>query len=311
MIAVGVDMSKDCLEVFIEGASATVQVANTRSGIGRLVKRLLAMDTPRIMVEATGGYELALIGACLDAGLWICRINPRQARDFAKGTGQLAKTDAIDARLLAMMVGVLADKLYPEEPTPPWRRDLRDLLRRHRQVVKILQAQQQQFAMASALIRKHMRGTINRLIRERDALAAAINALRHEHATPAIQAKKGAGPLFQATLLAELPELGHLSRQQISKLVGVAPLNHDSGKTKGKRCILGGRAVVRQALYMATLSSVRWDPDMRAHYTQLRARGKVAKVALVACMRKLLGIINAKRRDELEAEANAAVAMAA
>ncbi len=309
MIAVGVDMSKDCLEVFIEGASATVQVANTRSGIGRLVKRLLAMDTPRIMVEATGGYELALIGACLDAGLWVCRFNPRQARDFAKGTGQLAKTVTIDARLLAMIVGVLADKLYRKNPH---RRGgvISRPLRRHRQVVEILQAQQQQFAMASALMHKHMRGTINRLIRERDALAAAIDALRHEPAPPAIQAKKGAGPLFQATLLAELPELGHLSRQQISKLVGVAPLNHDSGKMKGKRCILGGRAVVRQALYMATLSSVRWDPDMRAHYTQLRARGRWPN-RMVACMRKLLGIINAKRRDELEAEANAAVAMAA
>jgi transposase len=129
-----------------------------------------------------------------------------------------------------------------------------------------------------------------------------MKALIQMHATPALRSSKGLGPVFQATVLALLPELGHLDRKQIAKLNGVAPMNRDSGQGQGKRRIRGGRAPVRVALYMATLSAVRWDPLMKAHYQQLRARGKLAKVALVACMRKLLGIINARRRDELRAE---------
>ena len=157
--------------------------------------------------------------------------------------------------------------------------------------------------MTDAVIRPLMRRTLAALQREQKAVDASMKALVQEHATPAVGSSKGLGPMFQATMLSLMPELGELSRQQVAKLVGVAPMNRDSGQTQGKRRIQGGRAEVRVALYMATLSAVRWDPPMKAHYQQLRARGKLAKVALVACMRKLLGIVNARRRDELRMDA--------
>jgi len=157
-------------------------------------------------------------------------------------------------------------------------------------------------------IRVLMKKTIAALQREQAVIDAQIKTLLHTHATPALRSSKGLGPVFQASMLALLPELGHLRRQQIAKLAGVAPHNRDSGQTQGKRSIYGGRPDVRVALYMATLSAVRWNPEMKAHYQQLRARGKVAKVALVACMRKLLTIVNARRRDEIKAhEAHAAM----
>ena len=200
------------------------------------------------------------------------------------------------------MARLFADRLRPYVAPPPWQRELRDWLRRRGQVVVLLQTQKQQAAMAPASVRKLAARTAAALARELAAIEKTIKALIHEHATPALRSSKGLGPVFQATVLALLPELGHLDRREIAKLTGVAPMNRDSGQGQGKRRIRGGRAPVRVALYMATLSAVRWDPTMKAHYQQLRARGKLAKVALVACMRKLLGIINARRRDELRAE---------
>ena len=203
------------------------------------------------------------------------------------------------------MARLFADRLRPYVAPPSWQRQLRDWLRRRGQVVVLLQAQKQQAAMAPASVRKLAARTIAALARELAAIERTIKTLINEHATPALRSSKGLGPVFQATVLALLPELGHLDRRQIAKLTGVAPMNRDSGQGQGKRRIRGGRAPVRVALYMATLSAVRWDPMMKAHYQQLRARGKLAKVALVACMRKLLGIINARRRDELRAEGSA------
>ena len=224
---------------------------------------------------------------------------PAPARDFARATGELAKTDAIDARLLCLLSRLFADRY--EAPTP-WQRELRDWLRRRGQVVTTLQAQKQQTALTSPAVRKLMAYTVAALKRELCAIDRQMQALLEAHATPALQSSKGMGPIFQATSLALLPELGTLTRQQIAKLVGVAPMNRDSGQLYGKRRIRGGRAPVRVTLYMATLSAVRWDPTMRAHYYQrLRARGKLGKVALVACMRKLDTIVNARRRDELRA----------
>jgi transposase len=302
MTAVGIDVGKASLDLAVDGLSAVVRFSNTRSGIAKVVKRLQALGSPRVVVEATGGYEEPLLEACCEAGLWIARVNPRQARDFARATGELAKTDAIDARLLALMARLLCDRLRPHVVPPPWQCELRDWLRRRGQVVALLQAQKQQAAMASAPIRKLTRRTLAALARELAAIDRAMNALLKQHATSAVHSCKGLGPVFQATVLALLPELGHLDRRQIAKLAGVAPMNRDSGQGQGKRRIRGGRAPVRVALYMATLSAVRWDPTLRAHYQQLRARGKLGKVALVACMRKLLGIVNARRRDELRIE---------
>ena len=300
--AVGIDVGKAALDLAVDGVSGVVRFANNAAGIRKLVARLGRLDDPRIVVEATGGYEETLLEACCDAGLWICRANPRQARDFARATGELAKTDAIDAALLALMARLLHERLRRHEAPHPWQRERRDWLRRRGQVVVTLQAQKQQTALTSPAVRQLMARTIAALKRELAAIDAAMQALLKTHASPALRSAKGMGPIFQATSLALLPELGRLSRQQIAKLVGVAPMNRDSGQTTGKRRIRGGRAPVRVALYMATLSAVRWDPVMRAHYQQLRARGKLGKVALVACMRKLLTIVNARRRDELRAQ---------
>lgn len=308
MTAVGIDVGKAALDVAVDGVAGVVRFANSPAGIGKLLRHLRKIDDARIVVEATGGYEDALLEACCDAGLWAARVNPRQARDFARATGELAKTDAIDARLLAIMARLFHDRLRRYDAPAPWQRQLRDWLRRRGQVVVSLQAHKQQTALTSLAVRKLMASTITAIKRELTAIDRAIQALVKAHATPAMRSSKGMGPVFQATSLALLPELGRLSRQQIAKLVGVAPMNRDSGQSQGKRRIRGGRAPMRVALYMATLSAVRWDPTLRAHYQQLRARGKLGKVALVACMRKLLTIVNARRRDELRVEANAAIA---
>lgn len=302
MTAVGIDVGKATLDLAVDGKPDVARFANNRSGITKLVKRLQALGASRIVVEATGGYEEPLLEACFDASLWVARVNPRQARDFARATGELAKTDAIDARLLALMARLFADRLRPYVAAQPWQRELREWLRRRGQVVVVLQAQRQQAAMASSAVRALAARTVAALSRELAAIDRAVQALITQHATPALRSSKGLGPVFQASILALLPELGQLSRREIAKLVGVAPMNRDSGQGHGKRRIRGGRAPVRVALYMATLSAVRWDPTMKAHYQQLRARGKLGKVALVACMRKLLGIVNARRRDELRAQ---------
>lgn len=305
MTAVGIDVGKAALDVAIDGVIGVERYPNSPAGIRGLVRRLGKAHSPRVVVEATGGYEELVLEACCDAGIWVARINPRQARDFAKATGELAKTDAIDARLLALMGRMFGDRLRCHAAPAPWQRELRDWLRRRGQVVITLQAHKQQAAMAPASVRRLMDRTVSALRRELAAIDAAMQVLLREHASPAVRSAKGLGPIFQATMLSLLPELGHLSRRQIAKLVGVAPMNRDSGQSSGKRRIRGGRAPVRVALYMATLSAMRWDPTMRAHYQQLRARGKLAKVALVACMRKLLSIVNARRGEELRQLATA------
>ena len=306
MIAVGIDVSKEVLDLGLHREPKLQQYENTSAGIKRLVKAMLKLGEVRILVEATGGYEEAVLTACAKAGIWICRVNPRQARDFAKATGQLAKTDALDARVLAEMMSVLSDRLRRHEPPSEWGNELKSWLRRRNQVTEQIIANTQQLAMALPLIARGMKQTLAALRRERTVIDVAMKRLLAAHATPAIGSGKGMGPMFQTALLALLPELGHLDRRQIAKLVGVAPMNRDSGKHQGKRTIYGGRAQMRVALYMATLSAVRWDPELKAHYQQLRARGKIAKVALVACMRKMLGIVNARRRSELRMDSQMA-----
>ena len=306
MTAVGIDVGKASVDLAVFEQTNVERYDNTSRGIGRLVRQLQSLPDVRIVLEATGGYEQALLDACSEAGLWVARINPRQARDFARATGELAKTDAIDARILAMMAHLLIDRLRRYEPPSAWQRELRQWMQRRSQVVTVLQMQKQQALQAEGDVRKLITRTIGAITRELAAIDKAVRALIKPHVTAALQSNKGLGPVFQATALALLPELGTLSRRELAKLVGIAPMNRDSGQTKGKRRIRGGRAPVRTALYMATLSAVRWDPTMRAHYQQLRARGKLAKIALVACMRKLLTILNARRKQELIAEAAAA-----
>ena len=303
MTAVGIDVGKTALDVAIFGELKVHRFSNTIAGIRRLIRLLQDREDVRIVVEATGGYEEAVLAACAEAGLWIARVNPRQARHFARAIGQLAKTDNLDARMLAEMVQAFHARLRAHVPLAPWQAELRGWLRRRHQIIEAIQRTRQQLAMTLPAIRPLMKKTLIALQREQTLVDAAMKQLLQVHATPAMRSSKGLGPMFQASVLALLPELGQLRRQQIAKLVGVAPLNRDSGQSQGKRRIYGGRAEVRVALYMATLSAVRWEPAMKAHYQQLRARGKVAKVALVACMRKLLTIVNARRRDELRMEA--------
>ena len=302
MTAVGIDVGKAALDVAVEGKPGVMRVANSAAGIRKLVRQLVGLDQVRVLVEATGGYEEALLEACCDANVWIARVNPRQARHFARATGDVAKTDAIDAQMLCLMARMFAGRLQRYHAPLPWQRELRDWLRRRGQVVVALQAHRQQMAMCPTPIRQLAAKTIAALRRELAAIDQQMRALLEAHASPALGSCKGLGPVFQATSLALLPELGALSRRQIARLVGVAPMNRDSGQSAGARRIRGGRAPVRVALYMATLSAVRWDATMKAHYQQLRARGKLAKVALVACMRKLLTIVNARRREELMRE---------
>lgn len=300
MTGAGIDVSKAMLDLAFNDAATVEHFHNTAAGIRRLVQLLRTRPGVRIVVEATGGYEEAVLAACAEAGLWIARINPRQARDFARATGQLAKTDNLDARMLAEMASVFHARLRRHVPAEPWQAELKCWLRRRRQIVDNIQRHRQQMALTLPAIRLLVKKTLLSQQRELATVDATLKALVQAHTTPALSSTKGLGPVFQSTALALLPELGLLSRQQIAKLVGVAPLNHDSGKSQGKRQIYGGRSEMRVALYMATLSAVRWDPILRAYYQQLRARGKLAKVALVACMRKLLTIVNARRRDELQ-----------
>lgn len=266
MTAVGIDVGKAALDVAIDGMPGVVRFANGSAGIRKLVRRLEDFPDARIVVEATGGYEDALVEACCDAGLWVSRINPRQARDFARATGELAKTDAIDARLLCLLSRLFADRLRRHEAPAPWQRELRSWLRRRGQVVTTLQAQKQQCALTSPAVRKLAARTIAAMKRELAAIDREMQALLKTHVTRALRSSKGMGPIFQATSLALRPELGSLKRQQIAKLVGVAPMNRDSGQMHGKRRIRGGRAPVRVALYLATLSAVRWcvvDDELR------------------------------------------------
>lgn len=282
-------------------------VANTPSGIDALARRLLTLGgaggggVTCVVLEATGGYERTCAAALATAGLPVALVNPRQVRAFAKATGQRAKTDRLDAAVLA---------LFAERVRPPVRplpddaqADLAALLLRRRQLTEMLVAEKHRVPLARTMVRPSLEKHIAYLERElRDAdsdLGAAVEASPLWRAQEdLLRSVPGIGPVASRTLLAELPELGQLSRRAIAALVGVAPVAHDSGAMRGKRAIAGGRAAVRTVLYMATLVATRCNPVIHAHYQHLLAAGKAKKVALVACMRKLLTILNAMLRDQ-------------
>ena len=209
-----------------------------------MVAELKRRGAERIVVETTGGYEEALLEALAKAGLWVGRINPRQARHFARATGQLAKTDGLDARMLAEMAAVFHARLRPHRAAEPRQVELKGWLRRRNQVTEAIICTRQQMAMSLSAIRTLMKRTLAALQRELKIIDAALKRLLERHSTPALRSSKGLGPMFQTAALALLPELGWLNRQQIAKLVGVAPLNHDSGQTQGKRTIYGFRGDV-------------------------------------------------------------------
>jgi transposase len=300
---VGIDVAKAELVVAVRPSGERWTVSNDEHGIRALVERLRATPPDLVVLEATGGYELLCVGALAAAALPVVVANPRQVRDFAKATGQLAKTDRIDADILALFaervrpaVRVLADEEAQE---------LDALLARRRQLLEMLQAERnrlgQVFGRGKPQVKKSLKAHIAFLERELRMADTELGAMIRQ--SPAwrekddlLQSVPGVGPVLSLTLLAELPELGRLSRRQIAKLVGVAPLSRDSGTLRGRRFVQGGRASVRAVLYMAALVATKRNTVIRAFYQRLVAAGKPKKLALVACMRKLLTILNTMAR---------------
>lgn len=293
---VGIDVAKAQLDVAVRPDGAQWVAANDEAGIAGLVARLGALAPALIVLEATGGRELPLVAALSASGLPVAVVNPRQVRDFAKAVGQLAKTDALDARVLARFAEVVRPAPRPLPDAEAQR--LSALLARRRQLVAMLTAERQRLDTAQDPVRARVQAHIDWLAQE---LADQDGALRAAlQASPAWREKEdllrgvpGVGPVLAVTLLAELPELGALGRKQIAALVGVAPLNCESGTLRGRRIAWGGRARVRTALYMAALVAARFNPTIKAFYARLLANGKAKKIALVACMHKLLLILNA------------------
>lgn len=300
MSFIGIDVAKAQLEFACRPSGETAAVLNDEDGIHALVVRCQAAAATLIVCEATGGYEAALVAGLATAGLPVVIANPRQVRDFAKATGQFAKTDAIDARILALF----AERVRPEvRPLPDAAAQALDaLLTRRRQLIEMLVAERTRLLIAAPTVRRdlqqHIRFLERRLREADDDLHTAVKVSPVWRVKDdLLQSVPGVGRVVSLTLLAELPELGRLSHKQIAALVGVAPLNRDSGTLRGKRLIYGGRAPVRAVLYMAALVASRRNPVIRAFYERLRAAGKPAKVALTACMRKLLTILNAIARS--------------
>ena len=295
-VTVGIDVAKAQLDVAVQPTGTTWTVPRARGGLRRLQGQLEALRPTRIVLEASGGYERAVVAALSAAGLPVVVVNPRQTRDFARAHGILAKTDRLDARVLARFAAAVRPPLRPQPSAAV--QDLQLLSRRRRQLVADRAAEQQR--------RRHDRAHLDLGF---DPLAAALTAALAQvdrqlaalvQAEPArraraawLQSIPGIGPVTAAVLLAEVPELGTCSRQQVAALVGVAPFNRDSGAWRGRRSCWGGRAQVRAALYMAALTATRVNPTLRACYQRLIATGKPPKVALVACMRKLLVLCNA------------------
>ncbi len=299
---VGIDVSKDRLDAHIRPSGEAFAVARDGKGLEQLVERLAAVDVSLVVVEATGGFETTVAAALAGAGLPLAVVNPRQIRDFARALGKLAKTDAIDAEVIALF----AEKVRPEaRPLASQEaRALGELVVRRRQIVEMIgmEANRRRQAAAKRLVKK-----IDRHLAFLEKELADVDADIDSgvRASPVWREKEdlltsvpGVGAVTARTLIAELPELGQLDRRKLAALVGVAPFNRDSGKWRGHRMIGGGRTSVRNALYMAALAATRWNPVIRAAYRRLVARGRPKKVALVACLRRLLTILNAILRDK-------------
>jgi transposase len=297
---VGIDVSKTRLDIAMAPSGENWQAGNDETGIAAIVDRLREMAVERVVVEATGGQERLLVAELYHAGLPVALVNPKRVRYFARGLGRLAKTDRIDAEVLAVF-GQQATPLLTRLPGEE-AEALATLVTRRRQVVEMLTAEKNRLKTIQPDGRARLEKHIRWLEEEVRELTEEIEELIRQH--PPLEDKyellcsvPGVGLILTATLLAELPELGRLNRQQVAALVGVAPFNRDSGLRRGQRHITGGRAVVRTVLYMATVSALKCNPVIRAFKAHLVAQGKPTKVAIVACMRKLLTILNAILRD--------------
>lgn len=302
LIFVGIDVCKAQLDVAIRPSEQTLSVTNDKAGIKTLVRHFKKLRPTLVVLESTGGLERQIMTALIGAEIPVVMANPRQVRDFAKSTGQLAKTDRIDAAVLAHYAEAIRPKPrpLPDELTL----ELRALTARRRQVIDMIVAEKNRLATASRAIKKRITAHIAYLEQELDDADQDLDRFIEKNpvwkenqeilcSTPSI------GPVSSRTLIAELPELGTLGRKQISALVGLAPFPRDSGTLKGRRTIWGGRASVRSALFMATLAATRFNPVIRAFYKRLKATGKVPKVCLIACMHKLLIILNAMLKNKI------------
>lgn len=298
---IGIDVCKDRLDIADDSNSPLWSVANDDSGVSSLVERLQSLNPTLIVMEATGGLETLPYAALTAAGLPAVVINPRQARDFAKAVGKLAKTDAIDARVLARFGAAVKPQVRPVKDDKA--QELAALVTRRRQLIAMLTAEKTRLKQAPKWIRKDIKAHIK--ILETRLLKLGAEITKNIKNTPGWKEKDdllksvpGVGDVLSMNLLANLGELGTLNRKEIATLVGVAPLNRDSGRFRGRRMIWGGRAQVRAALYMATLSASRHNPVIKAFYQRLILKGKKPKVALTACMRKLLVILNTMVKNQ-------------
>lgn len=299
---VGIDVSKATLDVAIYSSPKKWQFTNDDPGIERLVEFLVKTAPALVVMEATGGYETPLAYALKEARIPCAVVNPREVRDFAKATKKLAKTDSLDAQVLAHFAAALEPE--PRPISSGEAEELEALLSRRRQVIEMLTAEKNRLHIARKPVREAIRAHINYL--EKELAEIEFNLQGRIQESPAQRMKDnllrsvpGVGPTLSTTLLVELPELGSLNRRQIAALVGVAPLNRDSGTLRGKRTVWGGRGQVRAALYMAALVATRFNPVIRQYYDRLCFAGKPKKVALTACMRKLLVILNAMLKHRI------------
>ena len=304
---VGIDVAKERLDLASRPSGSFWHSSNDEGGITEVVSRLKELSPALVVLEATGGLELPLVDALAAAGLPVVVVNPRQVRDFARATGKLAKTDRLDAQVLAHF----AEGVRPKpRPLPDIKAQLLGaLLARRRQLVGMLIAERNRLSSALPRVRPGIQEHISWLETRLTALDGELGQTLQgsplwREKEDLLQGVPGVGPILSLTLLAELPELGTLDRRQIAALVGVAPLNRDSGTSRGKRAVWGGRATVRAALYMAALVASRFNPIIKAFYQRLLSKGKPKKVALTACMRKLLTFLNAMLKHRTTWEAN-------
>lgn len=294
---IGIDVCKDWLDVHIRPEGKIFRLPNSEAGVKDLIKQLpVPTEVGRVILEATGGMELTAALTLHQAGFPVVVINPRQSRNFAKATNQLAKTDKVDAKILAFFGEAIFPELrtMAEEET----RQLNDLVTRRRQIVEMLTAERNRLSAIRGKAREDIEANIEWLNQRLKGLDEQIaqqvkECLQWSEQQQILTTVPGVGKVVATTLISALPELGSLSSKQISSLVGLAPMNCDSGKMRGKRRITGGRAQVRSVLYMAALVATRYNPVIRNFYNSLIERGKLKKVALTACMHKLLIILNA------------------
>ncbi len=296
LLFVGIDVAKAECQVAVRPTGATWTVPQTEAGWDRLAARLHTLAPTLVLLEATGGLEIPVASVLAAAGLPVTVVNPRQVRDFAKATGTLAKTDTLDAAVLAHFAEAV--RPIPRPIPDAMTQTLAALVARRRQLVEMCTAEENRLGSAPPPLRSGLQAHIRWLQRQLARLDTDLNQAIRTHPGWRVQddllrSAPGVGPILSATLIAGLPELGTLSRGAVAALVGVAPWARDSGRFRGPRRCWGGRADVRAVLYMATLAAVRWNPVLRAFYQRLLAAGKLKKVALVACMRKLLTILNA------------------